>query len=86
MEQTYRLEFNFNQQGFHLDRGSHEENTHGWVTIIEHCTDQEFKILEAYIARKKKEKLTVQYILESLSELKIFMANLAEYNLHITHT
>lgn len=31
MEQTYRLEFNFNQQGFHLDRGSHEENTHGWM-------------------------------------------------------
>jgi hypothetical protein len=43
-EITYRLEFNEKQQQFHLDNGTHEENTIGWVTIAEKCTDLEHKI------------------------------------------
>jgi hypothetical protein len=84
MERTYRLEFNEKQQNFHLDRGSHEENTHGWFTIFEHCTDLEFKVYEAYVNRKPLKKLTKEYLLKCAIELKGFTSNLLEYNLLIT--
>lgn len=84
METTYRLEFNERQQHFHLDNYTHEADTHGWVTITEHCSDMEFHIFEAYVNRTKVVKLTTEYLLKSLSEIKGFMSNLMEYKLAIT--
>lgn len=83
-QRTYRLEFSEAQQHFHLDNYSHIENTHGWVTIVEKCTDDEFKMIEAYVNRTSREKLTVEYLRESLEELMGFIANLKEYNIEIT--
>lgn len=86
-EFTYRLEFNEKQQGFHLENEHKDfmakENTHGWITITDHCTDNEFHILEAYVNRIKKRKLTNEYVLMCLSEVKGFIKNLAEYGLQI---
>lgn len=94
MEDLFRLEFNEKQQVFH-HRYPHQtrvkENTFGWYTITEYCSDDEFHIFEAYINRdvphkrkmQKKPKLTLKYVLKSFLELKSFMKNLSEYNLSI---
>ena len=84
MAQLYRLEFNEQQQKFHLDFDSHEENTHGCFTIFEYCTDLEFRIYGAYVNRIKKEKLTKTYLLRCADEVKSFMSNLTEYKLNIS--
>ena len=81
-QKLFRLEFNEKQQNFHLDNGTHKENTYGWVTITEYCTDLEFKILESYV-RIKKNKLSVFYVKKSLKELDQFMSNLMKYNITI---
>jgi hypothetical protein len=79
MERTYRLEFNETQQMFHLDNFTHEENTHGWITVFEHCTDSEFKFYEAFVNRKLMKKLTNEYVLKCASEVRQFTNNLLEY-------
>ena len=84
MESVYRLEFNEKQQHFHLDRGTHDTNTHGWFTVFENCTDREFKIYEAFVNRVQKKKLTKEYLLKCAIEVKGFTSNLLEYNLIIT--
>lgn len=86
MERIYRLEFNEKQQQFHLDNFTHEENTHGWVTIMGECTDLQFHILESFVNRVESKRLTKDYIVRCVKELKGFIDNLAEYNLHIAHT
>ena len=83
MEKTYRLEFNEKQQNFHLDNYTHEPNTFGWFTITDHCSELEFKIFEAYVNRVEIDKLTKEYLLKCLSEIKGFMDNLQEYKLQI---
>jgi hypothetical protein len=83
MTETYRLEFNEKQQSFHLDNFTHEENTHGWFTIFEHCTDLEFKIYESFVNRVPKDKLTKRYLLKCKVEIESFMNNLLTYNLKI---
>jgi hypothetical protein len=83
MEITYRLEFNEKQQHFHLDNYTHEQNTNGWFTITENCTDFEFKIFKAYVNRIKKGKLTKEYLLKSKSEVIVLLENLYESNLRL---
>lgn len=83
METLYRLEFNEKQQHFHMDNYTHIENTHGWFTIFEHCTDTEFEIYESYVNRIKQKSLTKEYLLKCAIELKGFMNNLSEYKLII---
>lgn len=80
----YRLEFNEKQQKFHLDNKTHKENTHGWITISENCTDLEFKIFECFVNRTKKSKLTKNYVIKSLQECKKFVINLLEYGVKIS--
>ena len=83
-EKKYRLEFNEAQQSFHLDNYTHEEGTHGWFTIFEHCTDLEFKVYESFVDRKlEKKKLTQEYLLECADEVQRFWDNLSEYNVKI---
>ena len=83
MEITYRLEFNEQQQMFHLDSTMATENTHGWFTVYENCTDTEFRIYESFVNRGSQKRLTKEYILKSANELKVFISNLLEYNLSI---
>ena len=82
-ERTYRLEFNEKQQNFHLDNFTHEEGTHGWFTIFEHCTDVEFKVYEAFVNRISNKKLTSEYLLKCAKEVQVFKNNLLEYGLVI---
>jgi hypothetical protein len=84
MENTFRLEFNEKQQHFHLDNFTHEENTHGWITVYKNCTTLEFKIFESYVNRVPKVKHTKESVLKSAIEVKGFIRNLLEYNLSIT--
>lgn len=86
MERTYRLEFNEKQQYFHLDNFTHEENTHGWFTIFEHCTDFELKVYQAYVYRIPKKKLTKAYLTQCAIEIKGFMNKLTEYKLIISNS
>jgi hypothetical protein len=81
---TYRLEFNEKTQNFHYDNGTHEENTFGWETITEHCTDFELMLFDAYINRKGEKKHTTKQLRQSVIEIKNFIYNLANYNLEIT--
>ena len=87
MENLYRLEFNEDQQNFHLEnngkRRAAEPNTHGWFTIFEHCTDLEFEIFEAFVNRVPQKKLTKVYLLKCAKEVKAFMNNLLEYGILI---
>lgn len=82
---TYRLEFNEQQQQFHLDDYTHEADANGWFTITEHCTDLEFKIFEAYVNRTKVDRLTKEYLLKSIDEIRVFINNLIEYKISIMH-
>ncbi len=84
--EIYRLEFNEDQQAFHLDNFTHAENENGWVTIFNFCTDLEFKIYESYVNRIKQDKLTKEYLFKCAIELKGFMNNLIEYKLNISKT
>lgn len=77
MEQTYRLEFNEEQQFFNLHDGTYEENTHGWFTILKNCTVSDFEVYERYINCVKQKKLTKKYLLKCASELKGFGNGLA---------
>ena len=83
MERLYRLEFNEKQQNFHLDNYTHENDTYGWITIADHCSDLEFQIFDAFINCKGKKKFTNEYVLKTFSELKKFINKLMEYNISI---
>ncbi len=86
MNKTFRVEFNQTRQTFHHAYASQntEPNTHGWVTICEHMTDEEFTIFECYIKRTNKSKFTTEYLIKSLDELKKFINNLLSYNINIS--
>lgn len=66
-----RLEFNEKQQVFNLadDDSNIKENTFGWITIFESCTDNEFILFEKYL-KKIPEKLTKEIVLENSIKFK----------------
>lgn len=81
MENTFRLEFNEEQQNFHYNYYTGEEGANGWFTIFEHCTDIEVKVYEAFVNRTPNKKLTKEYLLKCAIEVKGFTKNLLEYGL-----
>jgi hypothetical protein len=83
-QMIYRLEFNEKYQKFHLsyNKGT-EENTNGWFTIFDNCTDLEFRIYESYVNRVPKRKITKNYLLKSANEVKRLINNLLEWNIII---
>ena len=83
--EIFRLEFNEKQQQFHSDNFTHEANTHGWFTIFDYCTDNEFHIYEAYVKRIPKKTLTKEYLLKCATEVEAFMDNLSEKSLVIRY-
>ena len=84
IEKNYRLEFNEIQQMFHLDDYSHVENSNGWFTIMDNCTDLYFRVFEAYVNRSPRKKLTKNYLLKCVNEFKHFVSNLSEYQINLT--
>jgi hypothetical protein len=83
MEKLYRLEFKETSQHLRLDNYTHVENTNGYVTILDHISDNEFHILESYISSQGKKKYTVNYLIKSIKHLERFILLLSDYNLHI---
>lgn len=83
MERTYRIEFNEKYQEFRLDNYTHCANKNGWFIILDNCTDLEVQIYTCYVSRLNKRKLTKEYLLKCVSEIKIFTNNLIEHNLVI---
>ena len=80
-EKTYRLEFNINEQKFNLNNHIREEDTNGWFTIFEHCTDFEFLMFQAFVYRVPKKTLTKEYLLKEKFEIAGFMENLIKSEL-----
>jgi len=78
MEKTSRLEFNEKQQQFHLDNGTHEEYTHGWVTVFENCSDLEFHFFEAYLKTHFQKPYKKNHILKCAKEVCVLMNFLIE--------
>jgi hypothetical protein len=83
MQKTCRCEFSEQQQWLRLDNGTHEANTHGFVTIFNHCTDIEFKVFEAFTNRLKKKKMTTERLLKDAKEVVAFWNALLEYGIDI---
>jgi hypothetical protein len=83
MNKTFRLEFNEKQQMFHHNYGQDLPETNGWVTIIEHISDEESVIFDCYINRTGKKKFTTEYLFKSRNELIKFTYLLMEYNINI---
>lgn len=86
METTYRVEFNQHQQCFHFADHSDEANTNGWVTVIENCTDLEYLVFKAYYNRITQERITLEYLLQCVSEVESFMNKLIEYGLVVSYS
>ena len=88
--ESYRLEFSEEQQWLRLDNYSQKENTDGFLTIKEKCSDLEFKIFEAFLTRTdglniKDSKIKYRNVdlLEAIQEIDVFVKSLNEYNLVI---
>ena len=86
MERTYRLEFNEKQQAFHLDNYSHQENTFGWITVFDHCTDVEFKIFECYLRSFKFSGYTNEIIITAAKGATNFINEMTDRNLLVIKT
>jgi hypothetical protein len=82
-EFVYRLEFKESSQSFHLENYIHKENTHGWVTILDECSDYQFHLIESYVNRIPNKHLDARYIKQCIKELEGFINNLSEYQLQI---
>lgn len=80
-EKLFRLEFKEEKQQFHLDNYTHEENTNGWYTIAEYCSDWEFKVFKEFLKTKRQEKFTNKELLEYKTEVAQFIQNLIDRKL-----
>ena len=83
MDKLYRLEFNVKQQCFHFADETNMANTFGWFTVAEFMSEKEYKIYECFLKRNFKEKYSKEYILKSISELRVFWKELLDNNLNI---
>ena len=75
---TFRVEFNEKTQKFH-HAYAHQQtkpNTNGWRTVMDRCTDDEFVIVIAFLRRRNNKKMTIDYIIKSIDELKQFYTNI----------
>ena len=84
MSNVYRLEFNEKQQQLHLDNYTHEEQTHGWITVYKCCTDLEFWVFRSFLEANITGRKTNQNVLECASKYEAFMKNLVQNRLQIT--
>jgi len=88
MEEKYkffRIEFNEKKQHFHhaYSFQNQEPYTNGYYTIAEYCTNEEWRVFEAFVNRVKKKRLSLEYVLKSFEELQGFYKNLLEYRMII---
>lgn len=82
-EKTWALKFSEQQQELRLDNGFHPEGGPDFVTVLEYCTAERYKMLLAYIYRIRHDRITLQYVFRSIAELSWFISNLSEHHLTI---
>jgi len=82
-ETKYRIEFNEEQQKFHLDNGTGKLNSHGWFTVMDEATNKQFHVFESFVNRTNKSRLTRDYLLNCVTEFGGFLKNLNEYGYKI---
>ena len=85
MDKMYRLEFNEKQQ-LHLDNYSHEEQTHGWITVYKYCTDVEFWVFRSFLEANITGRKTNKNVLECANKCESFMKILVQNRLQITRS
>lgn len=84
----YRLEFSEEQQNFHLavhdDPG---ENTNGYYTILNNCSELQKDVFKAFLWRNEEEgvdgekkRYSLEEVREAAKELLGFLKNLEYYN------
>ena len=91
-EILYRIEFSEAQQWLRQDRYRNTENTNGFITIADRCTDKEFKIFESFLTRSDGKLIRnsmIKYrnadVMDSYKEMKNFINSLNDYGLRITY-
>lgn len=83
MEKTFRLEFSEEQQCFHLDDMDHEENTSGYVTIKDNCTESEHEIFMCFLETISAQVLDYDLVMSKIQELIYFWEALIEHGYSI---
>lgn len=82
-EYKFRLEFNEEQQKFHCDNYTHEENTKGWFTVMSECTDIEYLMFDSFLNIKKQNKLTKEILTNAKEDFKQFLYNIYKDGLEV---
>jgi hypothetical protein len=85
MEIRYRLEFNEDQQLFHLDNGTHKEGSFGWITITPSFSSEDLIIFESWLRRSNRKKYTAKFLIKELTNLLFFRDELHKYGLQINN-
>lgn len=91
MNHTYRLEYSEEQQWLRMDNGLHPDMSNNFVTIKDHCTDEECQIIECFLYRNEiygpltenKSNYTIVDVLRAVNELNDFRKHLKAYNFSI---
>jgi len=68
-DKKFILEFNEKQQFFYHNYNTKDQYTNGFITIIDECTDEDFKALK--IKLKKVNPLTNEQVLKTAYNYKI---------------
>jgi len=65
-KEVFTLEFNEDQQAFHLNDGSNLTNTLGWRTVLENCTPLLAEKITNTVDKELPKPMTLTSILEFL--------------------
>lgn len=68
------LEFNEEQQGFHINNGMNKENTFGWGTIAYCTSDEQANSIADFLEKQNKnKKITLKTAKETANNLLTFL-------------
>ena len=81
---NYRVEFNEEQQAFHLSRGNADRpNTNGWWTVVDSCSDQMYWEFICMLETLHEKPYDRKKILNAQAKLAAFWALLNKNKLLI---
>ena len=81
---NYRVEFNEEQQAFHLSRGNADRpNTNGWWTVVDSCSDQMYWEFICMLETLHEKPYDRKKILNAHAKLAVFWDKLSKNRLLI---
>jgi len=87
---TYRLEYSESQKAFHHERqhSERQHNTHGWVTVMEHMTNDDITSFDIFLefATGKKKGWKASVVLLYAERWRAYIAELKRMNREIAKT